>query len=154
MRAKPAFLVAARDVAGGPTEPQVAGVKQDSQRPCPLAALPEVAASATLAWPPRTLLAGPWSLCRAEGSDRLRGTDGKFQLTQPWGPPPSSAGQGHCKSPHEAHFYLALISTEQQLAPPTKNPLHLPSPPHLGAGSTPGTTWPGAHSQWLRTEHS
>lgn len=26
----PAFLVAARDVAGGPTEPQVAGVKQDT----------------------------------------------------------------------------------------------------------------------------
>ena len=124
----PAYLAAARGVAG-PTEPQAAGVKRDSQHPCPLPALPEVAACATLAWPPGALLPGPRSLCRAEGSDRLRGTDGKFQLTQPWGPPPSSAGQGHCESPREAHFHPALISMEQQLAPPTKNPLPLPSPP-------------------------
>lgn len=87
----------------GSVEPQAAG-------PLPHT-LPDVAASATLAWPGLQRCCSLAFGRRAELSTQTGSGDrGAVPADSAGGLPPSCTGQGHCQGPQEARFHLALIS--------------------------------------------
>lgn len=120
----------------GSVEPQAAG-------PLPHT-LPDVAASATLAWPG---LQGCCSLAfgrRAELSTQTGSGDrGAVPADSAGGLPPSCTGQGHCQGPQEARFHLALISGPVPVPGAAAGSAHqeppassIPDPDHCLAGGS------------------